>query len=50
MNKPIIQWSRAEIVLAVEEAREGALTKLNDFFANLYEKGIPVLRSLTKNL
>lgn len=49
MNKPIIQWPRAEIMLAVEEARTGASTKLNDFFANLYEKGIPVLRSLTKS-
>ncbi|MEN0051761.1 MAG: hypothetical protein AAF806_32145 [Bacteroidota bacterium] len=49
MNKPIIEWSQAEIVLAVEEARTGALTKLNHFFSNLYQKGIPVLMSLTKS-
>ncbi|MEM8523353.1 MAG: hypothetical protein AAGG68_01860 [Bacteroidota bacterium] len=49
MNKPIIEWSQAEIVLAVEEAREGVLTQLNHFFSNLYQKGIPVLMSLTKS-
>jgi len=49
MNKPIIQWSREEIVLAVEEARGDSLTKLNRFFVNLYQKGIPVLMSLTKS-
>ncbi|MEL6943657.1 MAG: hypothetical protein AAFO82_13385 [Bacteroidota bacterium] len=49
MNKPIIQWSQEEIALAVQEAREGVLTRLNHFFANLYQRGIPVLMGLTQS-